>query len=74
MKINQIDCKGLLCLAPIVRISQAMRALQPGEVLRVQADDLAFPADIRAWAHLTGNELVSLEEGRVITAELRRHA
>lgn len=68
-----IDCKGLACPLPIVRISQAMKDVEPGGILTVEADDAAFPADIRAWAQMTGHELVSLEEGAVWIACLRRN-
>lgn len=74
MKDHLLDCKGLACPVPIMRISKAMKALTEGEVLHVEADDPAFPADIRAWADMTGNEVISLEEGRVMTARLRRRA
>lgn len=59
---------------PIVRISQAMNGLEAGEVLKVQADDPAFRADIEAWVQMTGNELLSIEEGSVTTANLKRSA
>ena len=59
---------------PIVRISQAMNGLEAGEVLTVQADDPAFRADVEAWAQMTGNELLSIEEGPVTTANLKRSA
>ena len=73
MRDHEIDCKGMACPVPIVRISQAMKSMEPGEVLVVEADDPAFPADIRAWAQMTGHELVDLEEGAVMKARLRRH-
>jgi TusA-related sulfurtransferase len=57
---------------PIVRISQAMNDLDDGDVLDVQADDPAFRADIEAWAQMTGNEILSLEEGAITTAQLKR--
>jgi len=59
---------------PIVRISQAMKTMAPGEVLTVEADDPAFPADIRAWSEMTGNELLSFEAGSVMIARLKRCA
>ena len=73
MDEQRLDCKGLACPVPIVRISQAMKAMEPGGVLVVEADDPAFPADIRAWAQMTGNDILALEEGDVMTARLRRH-
>lgn len=74
MEEHRIDCRGLPCPVPIMRISQTMKKLSPGEVLQVEADDPAFPADIRAWADVTGHELITLDEGLVMTARLKCHA
>jgi len=46
---------------PIVLVSQAVRTATRGTRVVIQADDRAFPEDIRAWCKKTGNELVSLE-------------
>ena len=46
---------------PIVLIAKALRGAESGARLIVQADDRAFPEDVRAWCKKTGHELVSLE-------------
>jgi TusA-related sulfurtransferase len=46
---------------PIVLIAKALRDAQRGATLIVQADDRAFPEDVRAWCRKMGQELVSLE-------------
>ena len=74
MEAQELDCRGLNCPMPIVRISQAMKDLAPGSVLEVQADDPAFKADIEAWAQMTGNRLLSLDEGAITKARLERCA
>ena len=74
MENHELDCCGLNCPMPIVRISQAMNGLEAGEVLKVQADDPAFRADVEAWAQMTGNELLSIDEGPVTIANLKRSA
>lgn len=43
---------------PIVKISRAMKALQPGRSLRVLASDPSFGADVQAWVTKTGQTLV----------------
>jgi TusA-related sulfurtransferase len=73
METQQLDCRGLNCPMPIVRVSQAMNSLEAGAELEVQADDPAFRADIEAWAKMTGNEVVSIEEGPVTVALLKRN-
>ncbi|MDJ0522202.1 MAG: sulfurtransferase TusA family protein [Planctomycetota bacterium] len=72
MREERLDCRGLACPMPIVRISQAMKTLAAEAILTVEADDPAFPADIRAWAQMTGHELIELDEGDVIRAKVRR--
>ena len=56
-----VDARGKSCPMPIVLVAQALRAAPPGQKISVQADDRAFPEDIRAWCKKTGHELVSLE-------------
>ncbi len=74
MENNELDCRGLNCPMPIVRVSQAMNKIEPGEELTVQADDPAFRADIEAWALMTGHVIVSIDEGAITLARIRRCA
>ena len=53
-----LDLTGLLCPLPIVRIAQAIRELQPGELIEALATDPGSVADFEAWCTTTGNELV----------------
>lgn len=63
-----LDCSGLLCPMPVIRTSQAIRELAPGQVLKVIATDAGFHADIEAWARQTGHVLLSLgqEDGKYV--------
>ena len=70
MAEHQLDCKGLNCPMPIVKISKQMRTLASGEVLVVEATDPAFKADLQAWVKRFGHELKQLDEGDVIRATL----
>jgi len=56
-----LDCKGMNCPMPIVRISQAMRRLQTGQTLQVEATDPAFKADLEAWVKRFGHRIESFE-------------
>lgn len=60
---HQLDCKGLRCPMPIVRVGLAMRQLAAGEQLTVEATDPAFQPDISAWARKTGHRLVEFDAG-----------
>ena len=56
-----LDARGLLCPMPIVRASQAIGSLDDGDVLKILATDRGAIADVPAWAHDTGTQL--LESG-----------
>jgi rhodanese-related sulfurtransferase/TusA-related sulfurtransferase len=74
MKANVIlDAKGLACPMPIVKTRKAMKELDAGQVLEVQATDKGSRADIKAWAESTGHQyLGTLEEGLVLLHYLRK--
>ena len=64
----ELNLEGLLCPIPIVKVSQAVKTMEPGGVLKATATDPGVLADIPAWAKSTGNELVSItKEGKIIT-------
>jgi TusA-related sulfurtransferase len=68
-----IDCKGMPCPMPIVKLSKAMKELAGGQVLAVTADDPGFEPDVKAWCENTGNALKSLEhQGEVTTAYIEK--
>jgi tRNA 2-thiouridine synthesizing protein A len=68
----QLDCQGLNCPIPIVRISQTMKPMHAGQTLEVTANDPAFSADVRAWVTKMGHELLALEDGVVQRAVIRK--
>ena len=57
MQEHFLDCRGLQCPLPIVRVSLAMKSLSVSEGLRVQATDSAFQADVAAWVRRLGYRL-----------------
>jgi tRNA 2-thiouridine synthesizing protein A len=57
-----LDFKGLLCPMPVVKIAQAMKQVQIGDLVEAVATDPGVMADIPAWARTSGNELVTLEK------------
>lgn len=57
-----IDCKGLNCPMPVLKVKKAVDSLQIGQILRVEATDPGTKADIPAWAKRTGNEMISMTE------------
>lgn len=57
-----IDCRGLHCPMPVVKAGREMKALMPGDVLKIMATDKGSMTDIPAWSEDTGNELVEWYE------------
>lgn len=68
-----LDAKGLACPMPIVRTKKAMKDLDAGQVLEVQATDKGSKADMQAWAESTGQQyLGTVEEDGVLKHYLRK--
>ncbi len=53
-----LDCLGMMCPAPIVKLSKKIKKMESGQVLELLADDEGALEDIPAWCRKTGNELV----------------
>ena len=56
--VETLDLKGLSCPIPIVKTAQAVKALEPGDLIEAVATDPGSVADFTAWCTSTGNELV----------------
>jgi tRNA 2-thiouridine synthesizing protein A len=68
-----IDARGKACPMPIVLLAKAAKETAPGDTITIQADDRAFPEDVKAWCSKTKNELISLaEQGGYYEAKIRR--
>lgn len=57
-----LNLEGLLCPIPVVKMSQAIKKIEIGEVVVATATDPGVMMDIPAWCASTGNDLVSMEE------------
>jgi NADPH-dependent 2,4-dienoyl-CoA reductase/sulfur reductase-like enzyme/peroxiredoxin family protein/TusA-related sulfurtransferase/rhodanese-related sulfurtransferase len=69
----RLDCSGLQCPGPIMKVFETMKTLKDGALLEVSASDPGFTRDIAAWCRRTGNTLVSTgRDGGDYTALLRK--
>ena len=57
----QMNCLGMKCPRPIIEIAKAARKAPPGSILAVEADDLAFESDVRAWVEYAQATTLSFE-------------
>jgi tRNA 2-thiouridine synthesizing protein A len=56
-----LDLKGLKCPLPVLRSRQALKALAPGALLVVEANDPMAVLDIPHMCNEDGHRLVSVE-------------
>src|SRR5699024_4660821 len=69
----QLDAKGLACPMPIVKTKKAIKDLEDGQVLEVQATDKGSKADLAAWASTVGHQyLGTVEDGDVLYHYIRK--
>lgn len=73
-KANRVlDCSGLLCPLPIIKVSKTIKQIEVGQVLQMIATDPGSPLDMVAWSRLTGNDLLdSHKEGGKFIFYFRR--
>ncbi|MGC9314376.1 MAG: sulfurtransferase TusA family protein [bacterium] len=57
-----LDCKGLSCPMPILKLAKAMKGMESGQVLELLGTDPGSKNDIPAWCEKTGNEFLGMEE------------
>ena len=58
----QVDACGLQCPGPVLKLKEEMEKIKPGELLQETATDPGFARDVHAWAKITGNQVVSVEQ------------
>jgi len=67
----ELDCIGMRCPRPIIEIAKLARK-EPGSLLHVKANDLAFESDVNAWVDNCGASIVHLEkEGDVVRVQIQ---
>lgn len=68
-----LDCTGLLCPMPVVKVSQALSQMATGEVLEVLADDQGVKVDFPALCRGAGHGWLGFsQEGRVVRSLIRK--
>lgn len=72
-KSFEIDACGLQCPGPIMKLSDALKNIENGEVVEIKTTDPGFKRDIDSWCKSTGNTLLSVkEENRIIKASVQK--
>ena len=55
---RQLDCIGLFCPLPILKLAKMIRKLKSGEVLEMKSNDPVSGDDVTRWCEKSGNELL----------------
>jgi len=55
----RLNCSGLQCPGPIMKVFETIKGLNDGDVVEVIASDPGFTRDIVAWCKQTGNTLLA---------------
>ena len=58
MDTTQVDARRLVCPMPTVRLGQAIRRVEVGQLVEVWTDDPGSRENMAAWCKNTGHELV----------------
>ncbi|WP_093359371.1 sulfurtransferase TusA family protein [Tropicimonas isoalkanivorans] len=70
---QELDASGLLCPLPVLKARKRLKAMAPGEVLRLISTDPASVVDVPHFCNESGNMLEdSHQEGEVLIYLIRR--
>ncbi len=70
---QHLDALGLLCPLPVLKAAKRLRAMAPGSLLSLTADDPAAVVDVPHFCNEQGYELVSsIESDGVQTYLIRK--
>lgn len=58
----ELDCKGMYCPMPIVKLKKATKTMESGQHLRLVATDPGSVRDVPSWAGKTGAEVIETFE------------
>lgn len=57
----ELDCRGLLCPAPIIELARRIGEVEVGGLVAVVADDAAARYDVPAWCRMKQQDYVGEE-------------
>ncbi|MDO8107582.1 FAD-dependent oxidoreductase [Isoptericola sp. b441] len=71
--VVDLDCTGLACPGPIMRLTKTMLTMAPGDEVLAHVSDPGFALDAPAWAQRNGHQLVEIKpEGPGFAARFRK--
>jgi TusA-related sulfurtransferase len=52
----ELDCRGMRCPLPVIRLANSIGDVSVGQAVAVVADDSAARSDVPAWCRMRGQE------------------
>lgn len=71
MDNNELNCKGMACPMPIIKLNELVKLVSSGETIEIKADDPTFESDIKVWCKRKNYELVSIVHDEGIKAIIK---
>jgi tRNA 2-thiouridine synthesizing protein A len=72
MAMKDMDCKGLKCPQPVLKIAAMVPEMQPGDILRVVGDCPTMEEDVRKWAERMKKTILAVtREGNAVTVQIQ---
>ena len=59
--IRILNCCGMQCPGPIMKVNEVLSQMRDGEILEVAATDMGFARDVESWCVRTGNTFLGSE-------------
>ncbi|MEG3641362.1 sulfurtransferase TusA family protein [Magnetococcus sp. PR-3] len=73
MADKHLDAKGLNCPLPILKAKKALKDMQPGQILSIEATDPGSAKDFESFCAQTGNKMAKASEnGDVFYYEIEK--
>ncbi|MFH1531051.1 MAG: sulfurtransferase TusA family protein [Pseudomonadota bacterium] len=72
MARDVLDCIGMKCPQPVLKIAAKSTTMNPGDLLEILGDCPTFESDVRSWCGRTGKTLLAvLTEGPAKRAQIQ---
>jgi len=68
-----VDVTGLQCPGPLMATYEAVKSVDPGDLVQIIATDFGFVSDIKSWCETNGHTLISQEtKGKSYVSLIRK--
>lgn len=72
-QVVELDCTGLACPGPILKVKEAAALLERGQLLEITASDSGFVNDLPAFCKANGLECLEVGKSRgIVTGRIRK--